>query len=202
MVEKPRGELDGDARQAAVANDQVGASADHVDRHVERQGGEEGGEVVGVGGAHQSLGRAADAEPGERRRAARRLDTAPQRRQPRGKRGMRAARHHVPTARFRAGLQRRQIPGSAAAHCVMIPAPRHTTKSPGRAIACTISASRAGDGSGTTERWPRARSPSTSASRFTPWIGASPAAYTSATITVPASFMQVQNSSNSECSRV
>ncbi len=75
-------------------------------------------------------------------------------------------------------------------------------KSPDRAIACTISARCSGPGNGTTLRCPRARSPSTRASRVTPAIGCSPAAYTSATITVPASFLQVQNSANSDSSRV
>ncbi len=92
--------------------------------------------------------------------------------------------------------------GSAAAQAVMLPAPRHTTMSPDLAMAWIISARCSGPGSGTTLRWPLARSPSTSASRVTPGSGASPAAYTSATITVPASFMQVQNSGNSDCSRL
>ncbi len=92
--------------------------------------------------------------------------------------------------------------GSAAAHWVMLPAPRQTTKSPWRAMACTISGRCQGSAIDTTERWPRARKPSTSASLSTPSIGCSPAAYTSATMTVPASFMQAQNSSNRLCRRV
>src|SRR5581483_3163836 len=216
-------ELDGDAEQAAVADDDVGACADDVHRHVAGQRSEERCEVVGIRRADQHFGGAADAEPREGRKGRVVLDAAAQGGNMR-ERGvcctltfpsLRDGRlplllcgrggHGAPPAARRGGAAAAcssvSSAGSAAAHCVIEPAPRHTTKSPDRAIAFTISDNRAGEGSATTERWPRARSPSTSASRFTPSIGASPAGYTSATITVPASFMQVQNSSNSEWRR-
>ncbi len=64
-------QADDDAGHAAVAHQQVGADADHGDGHVRRLGGEEGDEVVAVGRAEHHLRRAADAEPGDARRAAR-----------------------------------------------------------------------------------------------------------------------------------
>ncbi len=60
------GKANGDARQAAVTKDEVGTGANHVHRRGVRQGAEEGGEVVRVGGTVQRLGRPADAKPGER----------------------------------------------------------------------------------------------------------------------------------------
>ena len=191
-------------------------------RDVERQRAQESGEVVGVGGAHQHLGGAADAEPGERRQRRVRLHAPAQvggsvvdrkSLNGRGRRGHgdRVAprlRCSVPTRSPSLALRADSaVCGSSLrraarrAHCVMRTGAEATTNRRGRGESrCTIlrQLRRAGDGSGTTLRWPRARSPSTNASRFTPSIGASPAGYTSATITVPASFMQVQNSSNSE----
>ena len=56
----------------AVADQQVGADADHRDRHVGRQRRQERGEVGGIGRPQQDLRRAADAEPGDADRAAHR----------------------------------------------------------------------------------------------------------------------------------
>ena len=50
-------------------------------RDVEREGAEKRRQVVGVGRPHQSLGRTADAEPGERRERRVRLHAAAQRRE-------------------------------------------------------------------------------------------------------------------------
>ena len=143
----------------------------------QRQRAQEGGQVLGVGRPHQHLRRPADAEPGV---------SAPAPRRPAPARATAASwstRCEIAAAAIMApprarlvGLQRGELAGSALAHCVMLPAPRQTTKSPGRAMACTISARCSGPGSGTTLRWPRARRPSTSASRSMPAIGASPAA--------------------------
>ena len=93
------------ARQSAVADDQVGAGADHMHRHVERQRAQELREVVGVGRADQHLGGAADAEPGERRQRRIRLHAAAQRRQRSSEQSRIAARAAI----MRAALRRARI---------------------------------------------------------------------------------------------
>ena len=77
----------------------------------------------------------------------------------------------MPNAARRRLATRSAGPAARAAQAVMLPAPRHTTMSPGLAMAWIISARCSGPGSGTTLRWPLARRPSTSASRSMPGIG-------------------------------
>ena len=50
-------------------------------------------------------------------------------------------------------------PGSALAHCEMLPAPRQMTRSPGAAIGATIFANSFGSLRCSTWRWPRSTSP-------------------------------------------
>ncbi len=52
-----------DARDAAVAHQQVGGDADHGDRNIGWLAAEKFREIIDVGGAEHDLGRAADAEP-------------------------------------------------------------------------------------------------------------------------------------------
>src|SRR5690606_4337225 len=65
--------------------------------------------------------------------------------------------------------------GSAYAHCVMLPAPRKTTKSPGRARLRTIAGMSLGPEITRASRCPTARIAVTRASAFAPSIGSSPA---------------------------
>ncbi len=58
-------QADHEAADAAFADQQVGADADHGERHVDRHGAQEGGEVLLVGRLEQRLGGAAGAEPGD-----------------------------------------------------------------------------------------------------------------------------------------
>ncbi len=148
------GQTDHDAGQSAVADDQIRAGADHVHRDVERQRAQELREVRFIRRPHQHVRGAADAEPGERRQRRVRLHASAQRRErvDEARASAICGHHHAALPAMRRPCSSASSPGSAAAHCVMFPAPRHTTKSPGLAIANTISASRAGDGSGTTLR--------------------------------------------------
>ena len=59
------GQPDHDAGNAAVADQQVRADADHADARVGGLGEQEGREVFGVGGTEQDFRRAAGAEPDE-----------------------------------------------------------------------------------------------------------------------------------------
>ena len=54
-----------DALDAAVADNDVGADADHGHRHMGGLGGQQPGKIVGIGGFEQHLRRAADLEPCE-----------------------------------------------------------------------------------------------------------------------------------------
>ncbi len=58
-------EPDHHARHAAVAHDQVGAGADHVDRNVGRHVAQEVSQIVFVLRHEERLRRTADAKPGE-----------------------------------------------------------------------------------------------------------------------------------------
>ena len=163
------------AWHAAVAHQEVRGDADHGDRHVLGLCREERGEVVAIGGAEHHFRRPADAEPGDAGERRVRGEPPAHRRQAVDQvRLVRFGGHHARTPRF-IGRSVSSSPGSALAHCVIEPAPRQTTKSPGWASAAICGASSAGEASASTLRWPRARRPATSASRFTPSIGASPA---------------------------
>ena len=139
-------QADHHALDAAVAHQQVRADAQHRHRHVGRQRLQEFREIRRVGRTEQHLGRAAGAEPGLR--AERRIGGQP------------AARLGQPVDQVRAGgLERHHAavpeslamargpafsaascwswPGSACAQAVILPAPRQTTTSPGRAT-CQI----------------------------------------------------------------
>ena len=67
MTEAFRRQADGDAGDAAVADQQVRADADDGYRNVRIQILKKEREVIGIGRLEQKLGRPADAEPGERR---------------------------------------------------------------------------------------------------------------------------------------
>ncbi len=59
-------QADDDALHAAVAHQDVGADAQHGDRHVGGQRGHEAREILDVGRPEQDLGRTTRAEPGLR----------------------------------------------------------------------------------------------------------------------------------------
>src|SRR5258706_6887847 len=169
-------QADDHACHAAIAHQQVRADADDRNRHVAGQAGDELREVVAIGGAKHDLRRAAGAKPGDA--GERRIHAQPSaylgqtfhKRQG-------AGLGHDHRAAFAAG--RRSLAsssGSAWAHWVMLPAPRQTTRSPGEARALMMPASAAGSVSAVTWRWPCPIRPATSASLFTPSMGASPAA--------------------------
>ena len=67
LTEALRRQADGDAGDAAVADEKIRADADDGDRHGRIELRQEQREIVGVGRLEQQLGRPADAEPGERR---------------------------------------------------------------------------------------------------------------------------------------
>ena len=54
-----------DARDAAVAHQQIGADADDGDRHIGGQTAEEMLQILQIGGPEHDLGRSADAKPGD-----------------------------------------------------------------------------------------------------------------------------------------
>ena len=58
---------DDDAGESAVADQQVRRDAQRHDRDIARAGGQERRQILDIGRAEQNLGRAADAEPGQRR---------------------------------------------------------------------------------------------------------------------------------------
>ena len=161
-------QADHHALDAAVAHQQVRADAQHRHRHVGRQRLQERRQILGIGRPEQHLGRAAGAEPGLR--AERRIGRQPAARlgQPVDQVRMRGLR--APSCRRSAVEGRGSLamargpacsaaicwswPGSACAQAVMLPAPRQTTTSPGRAI-CQIRPGRSpGAPSGVTSRWP------------------------------------------------
>ena len=112
---------------------------------------QERGEIVFIGGPEQHVGRAADAEP----RHVRQIDLcsigAAHPGQP-----VDQARHmdrfgHHAAPRDTSSSSRA---GSALAHTVILPAPRHTTTSPDCACAITSGASCSSPSIATTWRWP------------------------------------------------
>jgi hypothetical protein len=64
LAEALRRQPDDDARNAAIAHQQIGADADHGHRHILRQRLQKSGEIVLVGGLEQQFRRPAGAEPG------------------------------------------------------------------------------------------------------------------------------------------
>ena len=152
----------------------------HGDRDIGGQAARKCGRSVAIGRTEHHLGRAADAEPGDA--GERRIRASAGRAPAAGARS--AARSDVghdhrpaPAVTPGAGRSLASSPGKACAHCGDEPAPRQTTRSPGAAsaidhggeIAPAPAAPAHGDGRGSIK-------PSTSASRLTPSIGASPAA--------------------------
>ena len=121
------------ARNAAIADQEIGGDADRRHRHIGGLGGDERGKVLRVGRAKQHLGRAADAEPGQRRQRRVLGDAAPYRRQAIEQAiALFARRHHAtaPEASRRAAATASSSAGKACAQLVIEPAPRQTTKSP------------------------------------------------------------------------
>ena len=110
---------DDDAGHAAIANDEIGAKADDGDRNVAREPCEEIREIGFVGRQEHDLCRAADAKPGERRQ---RLV----RHKPPAQIGHRRRKRNRDVGKAHAGCSA-NCAGKAAAHCVMLPAPRQTT---------------------------------------------------------------------------
>ena len=118
-------EADHDAVDAAVADQQVGGDADGSHRHVGGERRRKAARSAASAGWNTSLGRPAHPEPGERRHRHVAAQRAADRRQAR-----RASRSCLaapgPCERAQVGS------GRALAHWVMLPAPRQTTRSPGR----------------------------------------------------------------------
>ena len=92
--------------------------------------------------------------------------------------------------------------GNEFAQVVILPAPRHITRSPGSATAATCEGSSCSSLRGRTWQYLRSRIPLTKWSLSKLSIGTSPAAKTSETKTISASLKQPQNSSNKSRSRV
>ena len=113
-------EPDDDARDAAVANDEIGAEPDDGDRNIAGEPREKIGEIGLVGRQEHDLRRTADAEPGERRQRLVRREAA------RAGPGILAASAAVMSGKLTPSAPP-VAPGNAAAHCVMLPAPRQTT---------------------------------------------------------------------------
>ena len=93
---RPAGQANHHAFDAAVADDDVGADAQHRDRNLRRQGRQERRQIVLVGGKEQRLGRSADPEPGEGRQRLVEQQPAAHRRQagaPTGRRSPPRFRH-------------------------------------------------------------------------------------------------------------
>ena len=65
VAEGARRQPDHDARQAAIAHDQIGADADDVDRQLLRQALQKVSEIVFIRRRKQHLRRTADAKPGQ-----------------------------------------------------------------------------------------------------------------------------------------
>ena len=106
LAKRLAAEPDDDAGNAAVANDEVRAEANHGDGNFTGQARQEIGEVFFVGRLEQQLRRAADAKPGERRQRRVGAELAAERGGERGdRRGEIGEGHDArPVARGRAGL--------------------------------------------------------------------------------------------------
>ena len=119
FAEASAAEPDDDAGDAAVANDEIGAEPDDGDRNIAGEPREKIGEIGFVGRQEHDLRRTADAEPGERRQRLVRREAAAQVGHRRRKRRRDVGKAHAVCSASCAG--------NAAAHCVMLPAPRQTT---------------------------------------------------------------------------
>jgi len=144
---EPARQTDRDARQTAIPHDQIRARPDHLHRDLVRQRRKKAGQIISIGRTHKHLGGAPRAEPRKRRQRRIDLHAATHFRQHVDKSGTVCRGHHgagvrlMPPACFEpTACNAARSAGSVAAHCVIEPAPRHTTKSPERAMACTISA--------------------------------------------------------------
>ena len=67
LAETARRQANDDAGQAAIANDEIGANTDAIDRNVAAQMAQEMREVFFIGRREQHLRRTADAKPRQRR---------------------------------------------------------------------------------------------------------------------------------------
>ncbi|MNE05668.1 hypothetical protein D3C80_982380 [compost metagenome] len=131
------------ARNAAVTNEKVRAHADNRQRHFGRQQFQEGYQIVHVMRLEHQFRQTARLEPGYPFHRCVRCKTPAQLVHALPERGQQL---------FPIYLLHTYCPdmlssslGNDAAHCVILPAPRRTTKSPGFAMPETICASSAGD---------------------------------------------------------
>ncbi len=127
----------------AVAHQRVGAHAQHGQRDRRVKAAEEALKVGLVGGQVEHVRRPAHAQPGVGRERRVHHDAPAHLRQ-----------GAAPAGGWCAHASASSWPGSAYAQAVMSPAPRHTTRSPGR-VSSRTRRGRAGTlSSGSTRRWP------------------------------------------------
>ncbi|MNT05690.1 hypothetical protein D3C72_1403190 [compost metagenome] len=167
-------QTDDNARDAAIAHQKVGADADHRQRHVFRQNFQEGNQIIGIVRLEHDFRQTAGSEPRHAVHGRIRCQTSPQFVYPVAE----------PPQQFNPiDLSHSDFPdmlfnseGSAAAHCVIFPAPKRTTKSPGFAMPATTEARSSRFSRKRASRWPAALMAETSASELAPSMGSSPAA--------------------------
>src|SRR6478735_6144737 len=159
-------EADYDTRNAAIADDQVRAEAERHDRRAFLQPGKKRQQVVKIFGFEQPVGRAAALEPDQlgQRRVAGELAADVAAREPGRRQRALGLRRASPATQMFVGLAahaaRSRLPAiaaaSPAAHLVMSPAPRQTTKSPGLITCASSPASSSGPEISHAERCPLA----------------------------------------------